>query len=442
MRYDLNYITYSSALISKNNSPDKIQAFVDSTNIGLNILITDKKNVVLKHPKSFFPLADSVYVYSTEREIVHPYFSYSDFYSISDSLGLDGIRLPKNVQDASFGVWEAENNKAYAADFIETREGYKYYIITNFPYEDSVSFSFLSQGFLIGVGAIIVFVVLIYVYIRARLRPIQLMKQRLLALEKGDLESKIQILGTDELAELSVSFNRLISEIKVLINEKHNLLLDVSHELKSPLARMLLLIEMIPKNKQTAELQEEIVFLNDMISNLLLTDKLDLPYSKLDIGKVEVGDLFQKIIHFFNDEQQNKIHFTNNLSKQFLYIDLTKMIVCIKNIVQNAFKYANTKEGVSITIYDGDECRPDLHVCNISIRDFGEGIPEEEQKKIFESFFRSSNFKNVSGFGLGLSISKKIIKSHMGEISLNSKVGVGSEFILSFPIIADKKNAK
>ena len=75
--------------------------------------------------------------------------------------------------------------------------------------------------------------------------PIQLMKRRLLALEKGDLESKIKIMGTDELAELAVSFNKLISEIKELINQKHRLLLDVSHELKSPLARMLFLVEMI-----------------------------------------------------------------------------------------------------------------------------------------------------------------------------------------------------
>ena len=174
------------------------------------------------------------------------------------------------------------------------KDGFVFY--TSY-YEQNTSIPTDIPNYLVALLLTIIFIISLNFFIRRYLHPVQLVKDRLLRLEEGDLESTIPILGEDELARLSIGINKIIYEINNLIDEKQALLLDVSHELKSPLARMLLLIEMIPKNKQTAELQEEIVFLNDMISNLLLTDKLDLPYSKLDIGKVEVGDLFQKIIN-------------------------------------------------------------------------------------------------------------------------------------------------
>ena len=218
------------------------------------------------------------------------------------------------------------------------------------------------------------------------------MKKRLLDLERGDLESKIKILGTDELAELSISFNRLISEIKELIDQKHRLLLDVSHELKSPLARMLLLIEMIPgDSKHVQDLREEISFLNDMISNLLLTDKLDIPYSQLDLQKISPLEFFDKVVGFFNQGQQNKISITSDLKPDARWnIDLTKMIICVKNIIQNAFKYADTEQGVRVLLGEVGENY------TVSIVDFGPGISQDDQKHIFDSFYRSKNVKKVS----------------------------------------------
>ena len=243
------------------------------------------------------------------------------------------------------------------------------------------------------------------------------------------IESKIQIMGTDELAELSASFNKLISDIKDLIDQKHRLLLDISHELKSPLTRMLFLVESLPPEKtKTKELRAEIDFLNDMISNLLLTDKLDIPYSQLQLETISFDSFFEKILGFFNQNQQLKIHLKENKEDLLLKIDLTKMIICIKNIIQNAFKYADTDRGVVVSIIKGSQ------FYKISIRDFGRGVQKEDVPLIFNAFFRSQSAKVSSGFGLGLSISKKIIKAHNGNIKFNSNLDVGSEFILTLPL--------
>ena len=430
MRYDLNYLAYSGLLISYQNHPLEFLEDIKSTGLDLSIIIVNENSIIAKYPQDFFSLPDSVY-YTIAEDVLHPYQSESDFTSLSNSLGLEleGAGL-LNIKASSFGRWE----DIYYADLIETNDGYRYYIIDNYIIDDnqrilSGGTLVFTWGLVIGVVFILIFVSLTYNYIRLRLRPIQLMKKRLLDLEKGDLESKIKIMGTDELAELSISFNKLISDIKELVNQKHRLLLDVSHELKSPLARMLLLIEMVPlKNRHLNSLKEEISFLNDMISNLLLTDKLDIPYSQLNLEKISAHDLFEKIRGFFNQQQQKKIHITYLHDEQsILNVDLTKMIICVKNILQNGFNYANSQKGLEVSFLKTDNGQ------KITIQDFGPGISDVDKKHIFESFYRSESSKSTSGFGLGLSISKKIIEAHRGTISLSSEMGKGTEFILFLP---------
>ena len=388
-------------------------------------MVIKNDTILKKYPETFF--LESAEVYNSIDEN-HPYGSYGGFSSLVNELNLENVSLPSNIETASYGVWLNSNNEEHRTDYYETKDGYKYWLVEDTPLEEGGVFDFFTQGLVIGIVAIIVFVALTYNYIRIRLRPIQLMKKRLQDLERGDLESKIKIMGTDELAELSASFNKLISEIKDLINQKHGLLLDISHELKSPLTRMLFLVESLPsEEKKTVELKSEIAFLNDMISNLLLTDKLDIPYSKLQIEKIRFASFYEKILGFFNQDQQLKIHLKETGDEVFLKVDLTKMIVCVKNIIQNAFKYADTDKGIAVGI------KQDGAFYKITIQDFGPGIQKDDIPLIFDSFFRSKSAKPVSGFGLGLSISKKIIEAHNGKIELNSSLKVGSEFILTLP---------
>ena len=240
-----------------------------------------------------------------------------------------------------------------------------------------------------------------YYYIWNRLKPIKLIKKRIESLKAGDLESKIDILGSDELAELTITFNKLTSEIKNLIDQKHRVLLDVSHELKTPLTRMRLMVEMLPESKSRDELKGEISFLNELISNLLLSDKLDLPYSKLDIKEISVSDLIYKSLATFNDYQQNKITFKETAGDSKVLVDITKMVVVIRNIIQNSFKYADTDKGVKITLSKNQ------NGVVIKIRDFGPGINPKESEKIFEPFLDQDIQKKYRESGLGSQFQKK-----------------------------------
>ena len=275
----------------------------------------------------------------------------------------------------------------------------------------------------------IVFIIGLYLFIRRYLKPVQLMKNRIEALEEGDLKSKINIIGEDELAELSNSMNQLISDINILLENKHQLLLEVSHELRSPLARMQLLIEMLPEHKNTVKLKEEVKFLEGMISNLLLSDRLSMPYSKLDLQKFSLQDIIGKVMTMF-PTNRDRIKIDNHIPEEQVYIDETKFCLALRNLLDNALKYSKPQNNAEIKLTlvkkDGIEFR---------VKDSGIGISKDDINKITQPFFQANQTVSTKGFGLGLTICKKIIESHKGRLSIESEPEEGSIFTLHLPKI-------
>ena len=271
-----------------------------------------------------------------------------------------------------------------------------------------------------------IFILGLYFFIRRYLRPVQLMKNRINALERGDLKSTIKILGEDELADLSKSINKLIKQVDTLLEDKHQLLLEVSHELRSPLARMQFLIEMLPEHKNSLKLRQEVNFLEGMIDNLLLSDRLSMPYSKLEFKKINIADLIPKILNLF-PIKKNRIEIKNSLIEEYILIDETKFIISIRNLLDNALKYGGNKK-IQFIIQKNENI--EFH-----IKDFGIGISKDKLEKIMEPFYQTDQSVSNIGFGLGLTICKKIIESHKGSLQINSKEGEGSIFSIFMPII-------
>jgi len=301
-------------------------------------------------------------------------------------------------------------------------DAFLYYIIIDYitPGE--------GQNIVIAFLLAFVFILGLYFFIRRYLRPVQLMKNRIKALEKGDLKSTIQIVGEDELADLSQSMNELIKQVDSLLEDKHQLLLEVSHELRSPLARMQFLIEMLPEHKNNTKLRQEVNFLEGMIDNLLLSDRLSMPYSKLDFKKIKIENIIDKIISLF-PEKKNKIEIINSISDEYILVDETKFIISIRNLLDNALKYGK-KNGIQLKIEKNEKI--EFH-----IKDFGVGISKDKIKKITEPFYQTDQSVTNIGFGLGLTICKKIVESHKGELKISSEEGKGSTFSIYLPIILD-----
>jgi len=270
----------------------------------------------------------------------------------------------------------------------------------------------------------IIFILGLYFFIRYYLKPVHLMKNRIESLEKGDLKSKIQIIGEDELADLSKSMNKMIEEINLLLASKHQLLLDVSHELRSPLARMQFLIEMMPKHNNLIKLREEVNFLESMIENMLLSDRLSMPYKILDLNMTKTSEIVEKIMSIF-PYMREKINIRNSIPDEEIKVDETKFIIALRNLLDNAIKFSGNKF-IELNIKKNYEV--EFHV-----KDLGIGITNRNIEKITEPFFQADNSVSTKGFGLGLTICKKIIESHKGRLSIQSKLGKGSVFTLYLP---------
>ena len=275
----------------------------------------------------------------------------------------------------------------------------------------------------------ILFIIGLYFFIHRYLRPVQLMKNRIEALEEGDLKSKIEIIGEDELADLSYSMNQLIMDINILLENKHQLLLEVSHELRSPLARMQLLIAMMPEHKNLTKLKEEVEFLEGMIGNLLFSDRLSLPYSKLDLQKFSTQDIIGKVMDMF-PTNRDRVKIDNDIPDEQVYIDETKFSLALRNLLDNAFKYSKPQDNadIKLTIVKNDGIE-------FQVKDSGIGISKADINKITQPFFQANQTVSTKGFGLGLTICKKIIESHKGRLSISSEPEEGSLFILHLPKI-------
>ena len=271
------------------------------------------------------------------------------------------------------------------------------------------------------------FIIGLYLFIRRYLKPVQLMKNRIELLEAGDLDSKIEIIGEDELADLSQSMNKLIEDINILLENKHQLLLEVSHELRSPLARMQLLLAMLPEHKNLTKLREEVRFLEGLIGNLLLSDRLSMPYSKLRMKKFSTNDIVNKVLNMFPSDK-DKIIVSNSIPNDQVLIDETKFSLALRNLLDNAFKYSKKDSDINLFI----EKNGDIE---FRVKDSGIGISKEDISKIIQPYYQADQSVSTKGFGLGLTICKKIIESHKGRLSIVSDLGKGSTFILHLPAI-------
>ena len=261
------------------------------------------------------------------------------------------------------------------------------------------------------------------------LYPIKLMQKHVRNLKRGNLKAKIQVSGNDELKELADTINKMTTDIDLLVNQKQNLLIDVSHELKTPLTRMkFLLANMDISQENKNSINAEINSLQAMISNMLLSDKLSTPYIE-DLNKENV--LSQVLIKSTCDmfyELEKKVKIINKIPDQFLYVDQYKLSLAIKNLIDNALKYGQSDKLIQL------EVRERKNNVEISVTDYGPGIHKEQIKKITKPLYRSGDAKTKSGFGLGLAITKKIIEAHQGKLKIESSMGVNTTFTILVPL--------
>ncbi|ALF59605.1 ATP-binding protein [Psychrobacter urativorans] len=297
-----------------------------------------------------------------------------------------------------------------------------------FPLNLIVSMILISM-FLISLG--------VYALIFPLERKLQLIQVGVNEVSQGNLDSQVQVIGQDEIARLSATFNAMTSHIKRLIESQRELTRAVSHELRTPVARIRFAVDMLADTDdeesrftQRDYIDEDIEALNGLIDEMLTYAKLEEGSPKLDLEPVNFKELIEQIVRETNALGKDiKIVGNPPSSKVTAIADRRYLHRVIQNLAGNALRYAETTIIISAGVKKGN-----AFVC---VEDDGQGIPEADREKVFIPFSRldDSRTRASGGYGLGLSIVSRIAFWFSGSMSVDESPNLGgARFTMTWPV--------
>lgn len=264
----------------------------------------------------------------------------------------------------------------------------------------------------------------------------------------GDYSVRVDLNLKNEFAELQDTFNSMARRIEneIFLREKSEdsrkkLVLDISHDLKNPLASIMGYAELCMSKAElskdelysyTKTIYDSSVRANSLITDLFELSKMESSEFVLNRSKVDVCEYIReemgKNIPIF-DDAGFKYEFDIPEKEIYAIIDTVRMDRVFQNLVVNTVKYNSAGTQVVVSVFDKDD---ELFII---FKDNGIGIPEDIAKDIFKPFVRVDDARNsnTGGTGLGLAIAEKIITAHGGSIRLITDVGRGCEFVISIP---------
>ncbi|MDE6208965.1 MAG: two-component sensor histidine kinase [Lachnospiraceae bacterium] len=302
----------------------------------------------------------------------------------------------------------------------------------------------------LGEFILVVFVILIGVgiaYTFLFVKPFKQMEKEVNRIKTGKIEEELSVGGYTEIANVSNSFNHVLKRLRDIDNTRQEFVSNVSHELKTPitsikvLADSLLNQEGIPAEMYQeflGDIVEEIDRENQIITDLLNLVKLDKKSNDLNISSVNINEMVERVLKRLKPlaAKKNIELVLESFRPIMAEVDDVKMTMVVSNLVENAIKY-NVMDGwVRVSL------NADLKYFYIKIQDSGIGIPEEDQSKVFERFYRvdKARTRETGGTGLGLAITSGAVHIHNGEIKLYSVEGEGTTFTIRIPLAYAKNS--
>ncbi len=269
---------------------------------------------------------------------------------------------------------------------------------------------------------------LAWLFLRRQLQPVRELARGVKAVEAGNLDARIPETGSNELAHLAVSFNAMTRSLRERLCARDQLLLDVSHELRSPLTRMRVALEMAEPGTAVDSLHEEVDALGKMVSEMLETERLNSEAGGLRRKPADLDALAaEKVVRF---ETQAPGVLLEGSVGQAVPLDLDRMRLVFRNLLENALKHGRDGSGpVRVTL------RKEPGFAVVEFHNGGNAVPEEEQRLIFEPFYRTDRSRSgTPGYGLGLPLCKRIVEAHGGTIRFHSKAGEGTTVTVRLPV--------
>ncbi len=296
----------------------------------------------------------------------------------------------------------------------------------------------LITSFLIGV---FVTIGLGWVFAGQSLKPIAKMNEEVSSITAYNLRKPLnEGNGQDEIAKLAMNFNLMFQRLEQSFELQRSFVSNASHELRTPLAAIKSEIQVAIEKPRSADEYQKVLqlLMNDTQRLIQLTNGLlQLAQSEKKEQSVIMQPLRLDELVFQTQEELQNQHPDYQIfidfdeipdNENFITIMGSEPLIktVINNLIDNACKYSSNKRAeVSIGFDDTN--------CLVRVNDNGIGIPESEIKRIFEPLYRGKNATTFKGYGIGLSVCRRIVDMHQGSIKLKSEIGVGSSFEVLLP---------
>ncbi|MCU1299767.1 MAG: hypothetical protein JWQ87_51 [Candidatus Sulfotelmatobacter sp.] len=387
-------------------------------------------------PEAFARFSQS----SDERQL----FLLDGFYKdvLSRPLSSEGLRVAHAARD---GELVAFRDHIAAYKFLSS-SGHPYILMLNLrsgPRE--VMKMVLGEGLLNTVSIILLVTLLCFALAYHIASPIHSIQSTARRVAQGDLKARVPASVSrrfDEVAALAKDFDSMVARLDVLIQTQKNLLSSVSHELRSPLARINVSLAIL-KNRSLPEsddmfqrLDRDVARIDLLMGQLLTLSRLEAGLSSAEREDVDFAGLVEETTADCNFEAQaagKSVSLRTRSSVILGDADPHALRSACENVIRNAVRFTQPGTEVEVSLNIDRSAREPLAL--LTVRDYGPGVPEDSLQAIFEPFFRiRESGEAVAGNGLGLAIASEAIRLHGGKISAKNLFPTGLEIKIQLPI--------
>jgi two-component system, OmpR family, sensor histidine kinase CpxA len=281
-----------------------------------------------------------------------------------------------------------------------------------------------------------------YLLTRYLTAPVLRLREASQHLAAGDLSTRAAAgmeRRRDELGSLVRDFNAMAARIEELVSRQRQLIYDISHELRSPLARLNVALDLAQERKGSDpafdHMEQDIECLNDMIGRLLTVAKLDASATPVPMTRVDLTELISQVVRSADFELQERDGAVRLSSQGQYFVQGNAELLhsAIENVIRNAIRY--TGAGNSVDVQLESMATGEAALVRILVRDYGQGVPESELVNIFQPFYRVADDRNreSGGTGLGLAIADRVVRIHGGTIKAQNAAPHGLQVEMLLP---------
>jgi signal transduction histidine kinase len=278
-----------------------------------------------------------------------------------------------------------------------------------------------------------IFALLCYLLARHLTAPLRRMQKTIERFGKGDFSARVNSRRSDEFGQLARTVDQMAERIDLLLKSQKRLLQDISHELRSPLARLGVAVELARGGGDATtalnRVEREADRLNTLVGELIQVTRAEGDPDGLLTEPVQLDDLVRTIlddVHIEADRKQIKLY--PSIATAELEGNPELLRRAIENIIRNAIRYSPEENRVEVAL----ERTPDS--LKVIVRDFGSGVPPEALSSIFDPFYRveKDRGRTSGGVGLGLAIAKRAVELHRGRMTAKN-VNPGLQVEIELP---------